>query len=232
MERNEHYWITKTFSYIALWWKKTRHGAREAIETKTKTKNHQTSSSHKTETRKKTYTIANCQTFWNGKRVTKCCWGCNHGENRISDVNQMKWVRAMVRAIEWARESATAKLYRRKTANRFARKYLFEKLLNKTWTMRKIVNLTVLLDGCCLLQLPFFFTFYLCCLPYALFVYCVSRCFITLELYFCASLFLPTFSFGFGLFFLRCACSLTLQLAYTQLYAVLFVLVFRISHLH
>lgn len=42
-----------------------------------------------------------------------------------------------------------------------------------------------------------FFTFYLCCLPYALFVYCVSRCFITLELYFCASLFLPTFSFGF-----------------------------------
>lgn len=27
---------------------------------------------------------------------------------------------------------------------------LFEKLLNKTWTMRKIVNFTVLLDGCCL----------------------------------------------------------------------------------
>lgn len=27
--------------------------------------------------------------------------------------------------------------------------YLFEKLLNKTWTMRKIVNFTVLLDDCC-----------------------------------------------------------------------------------
>lgn len=44
--------------------------------------------------------------------------------------------------------------------------------------MRKIVNFTVLLDGCCLLLLPFFVSFFLslhfiCCLPYAFITFIV-----------------------------------------------------------
>lgn len=63
--------------------------------------------------------------------------------------------------------------------------HLFEKLLNKTWTMQnktKIVNFTVLLDGCCLLQCCYrrwFFFAFACAIVYRSYFYAfiVYACF-------------------------------------------------------
>lgn len=92
--------------------------------------------------------------------------------------------------------------------------------------MRKIVNLTVLLDGCCLLQLPLFFS----SISFVLFgirfirLLCVSRCFITGIVLLCVAVFAYYFPFGF--WFLLCARTVFLS-SRTQFYAVLFS-VFRI----
>lgn len=106
-----------------------------------------------------------------------------------------------------------------KNSKSLARKYLFEKLLNKTWTMRKIVNFMVLLDGCCLpvsvcwraayslvcRALFSYFAFYVCrCLPYAFIrLLSVSRCYIT-KLYFtvCVCACVVFFSYYYTVFLL------------------------------
>lgn len=95
-----------------------------------------------------------------------------------------EWTTTTVAAMAHDPKKKNVNMSEGKTANRLARKYLFEKLLNKTWTMRKIVNFMVLLDGCCLLLLLFLHLFVVCRTLYS-FILCILMFHYRIVLFLC-----------------------------------------------